>query len=419
LRERGVGRGALADLRSALDRVTRPPLATAVAALMLALLVVVVAGHIATLAAPSHGNIETGTGDFLAFWTGATMIHDGHGTALYEIAAQRELQARILGGASPELQPYLNPPLLALLLSPLVVLGYVRGFLVFIVACAMALAAGLAMLLRVLPAIRARAWGTWTLVFAIASFQPMLQTTFGGQNTPISFALLAALAASLRRGSTAGVALALGLLSYKPQYAVGIGAALLVGGCWRALAGAGAVAAAHWLAGTLVCGLAWPAQMLDFLRIYRPAELRENLAEHFSWVRTADFLFPSPLDTVLAVLGVVAIVALWWRYRALAREGAPAWTALAVTGTMLASPHEQYYDAALLVLPVALLVEHGLARDRSPSLAARIALAAVYVGYPLWEWAPTLGIQPLFLVLAALFAWSVSACREAAAAAPA
>ena len=409
------GSRPLADLRSALDRLTVPPLLTAVAALLLVLLLAVAGRHLLHLEPPSGGRIDVGTGDFLAFWTGAVLLHDGAGASLYDVSAQQHLQAQILGGQSPQFQGYLNPPLLAIALSLLVPLGYLPAFYAYVLACTILLVAGLVMLLRMVPSIRGHRLGAWTLVLVIASYQPMFQTTVGGQNTPITFALLTGLALALQARSSGWAALALGLLTFKPQYAVGAGIALLFAGNWPVLAGGALLGGCHWLVGAWWSGLDWPLDMLAFMRAYRPLELAANADTHFSWVSVVNLLLPTPIASVLVALGALAVLAAWWRFRELGRRGDPAWMALVVCGTMFASPHQQYYDVALLALPVAVLIDHHIAlRGSMPSLATRLLLAAAYVGYPLWSCSEWLRFQPLFLVLLGVSGWAIRCCMESA-----
>ncbi len=400
----------LEELRSALDRLTRPPLVTAAAAGIFVLLFGIVLRHLWGLEPPSGGEIETGTGDFLAFWTGAVTLHEGRATELYSYSAQQALQARLLGGAPTGFQPYLNPPLLAVLLEPLVPLGYVRAFYVYDLASALLLLLGLFALLRLLPVVRSAGGGLLATVFLVAGYQPMLQTTLGGQNTAITFALLCALALALRGSSAVPAAVALGLLTYKPQYAIGAGLALAMAGRWTVLVGSGLLALLHYALGAWKIGALWPLAMLEFMKDYRPHEIAENADTHFSWVRTADFLLPSPFDTAAAAVGVFLVLALWWRHRDLGKQATGPWVALVVTGTMLISPHQQYYDAALLTLPAALLVEHRLRRTGGLPLAIRVALAAAWVGYPAWRWGAELHVQPLFLLLLGLATWAVREC---------
>jgi hypothetical protein len=405
--------GFLAAFRSALDRLTRPPLAFAAGAVLLGLSLVVVSTHLVGLEPPSASRAEgTRTGDFLAFWTGAVTLAEGRGDELYDVEAQRRLQGRILGRVPTFFQPYLNPPLLAVLLSALVPLGYLTAFHLYGLGSALLLSLGLALLVRALPHIRAQPFGTWTLFVLVVDYQPMLQTALVGQNSSTTFALLAALTLALQRSWTWVAAVVLGLLTYKPQYAIGVGIALLMAGHWRVVVGGGALGVAHWLLGAWWCGWRWPLEMLAFLRQAQPLEQASNEAYHFSWVRTADLLLPGPADSVAAVAGVALVLAAWWRFRDLGRRGECAWMALVVCGTSLASPHLQYYDAALLTLPACLLVEEVLRAGRPVTFGTRMLLATAFFGYPAWKLGPALGVQPLFFMLLGLAWWATRTCVD-------
>ena len=405
--------GLLAALRSALDRLTRPPLALAAGAFLLGLSLLVVSTHLVRLETPSESRPEsTGTGDFLAFWTGAVTLAEGRGHELYDVDAQQRLQRRILGGSPTYFQPYLNPPLLAVLLSALAPLGFLPAFYLYGLGSVLLLSLGLVLLVRALPHIRAEPLGTWTLLVLVLDYQPMLQTALVGQNSSTTFALLAALTLALQRSWTWGAAGLLGLLTYKPQYAIGVGIALLMAGHWRVVAGGGALGVAHWLLGAWWCGLRWPLEMLAFLGQAHPMEQTFNEAYHFSWVRTADLLLSSPADSVAAVAGIALVLAVWWRFRELGRRGEGIWMALIVCGTLLASPHLQYYDAALLTLPACLLVEDQLRAGQPVSVATRVLLAAAFFGYPAWKLGPVIGVQPLFFMLLGLAWWATRSCLD-------
>jgi hypothetical protein len=401
--------GPLREVASALDRLTRPPLLGAFAGLLLALSLLVVGAHLATLRPPPTGDgIEIGTGDFLAFWTGAVALD--RDVPLYDWNVQQGLQTEVVG-PSDSFQGYLNPPLLAAALQPLVRFGYLPAYYAFVAACALASAGTLFLLARSTPRVAAEPSGAWTLAVVVLGFHPVLRTTFGGQNTPFTLFLMTALFASLRE-RPALAAVALGLLTFKPQYALGLGFALLLAGHVRVVAGGAAIGGLHYLLGAALIGPRWPLEMLRYLREYRPAEMLANADTHFSWALALEFALPAPVARVLGPVGVIGVVAAWVRFRHLGREAHPAWVALAVLGTMLASPHLQYYEAALFVLPAALLVDQELGRRGMP-LGGRLALAAAYVGYPLAESADRLGFQPLAIVLVAMFAWAVAASLRA------
>jgi hypothetical protein len=83
-----------------------------------------------------------------------------------------------------------------------------------------------------------------------------------------------------------------------------------------------------------------------------------------------------------------------------------------VSGTMLVSPHLNYYDAGVLVLPVLLGLDHVIARYGVPSVGWRVALVALWASYYSWKLGVILGFQPLVLVLAVVFIWLLILLRR-------
>jgi hypothetical protein len=148
---------------------------------------------------------------------------------------------------------------------------------------------------------------------------------------------------------------------------------------------------------------------------YGPKELAANGATHFSWVRAVDYAAPAPVDTLLTIAGLVGVGAVLWRAGRSIRADEPAfgaWYALLVTASMLVSPHLQYYDVGVLVLPVLLLAEDA-ARRGPLGLGARLAVAAAWGAAPAWVLAPRLGLQPLTLLLVATFGVAAVAAGSA------
>jgi hypothetical protein len=67
---------------------------------------------------------ETWRADFTAHYTGALLVREGHGAALYDLDLQGRRQRALLSGRHlyDGLLPYHHPPYVALLLSPLAAL---------------------------------------------------------------------------------------------------------------------------------------------------------------------------------------------------------------------------------------------------------------------------------------------------------
>lgn len=93
-----------------LDRGTTPPVLTLFAVLHALALGVVAARYLLSLERPVGPGGNVVLGDFMAFFTGATMICRGQGASLYDLVLQRRIQTGIVGVELRYWQPYHNPP---------------------------------------------------------------------------------------------------------------------------------------------------------------------------------------------------------------------------------------------------------------------------------------------------------------------
>jgi hypothetical protein len=352
----------------------------------------------------SEGNPQTG--DFLAFYTGAATIAGGHGLALYDLDAQRTLQAALVGGTSTNWQPYVNPPGLAILLSPFVRFGYHWTFFAFDTAGLFLFVLAVRHLGSELPALTRTSVVAWTTLLAVVAHQAVIHPLLGGQNTGITLSLLGLAYVAHRRDKRVYLGLVLGLLTFKPQYLLVLGPLMLLRGELLAVGIAGAVAIGHYALGVMFCGWDWPLRMLHTLQTYGPIEQASQGINHFSLRMAAMNALPEPFGAGVAAVGIVLVLAVLTAYRlALDRThpGFPVAWGMVVTGTMLVSPHLNYYDAGVLVLPVLLALDHVTARYGVPDAGWRVALVTLWGSYFSWKLGPTLGFQPLVLVLSVVF----------------
>ena len=74
--------------------------------------------------------------DYVAFYTGWSILRDGEGSALYNLEQQLKYQKQIVGNAGPvlpyRLLPFINPPHAALLFMPLAYLSFTTASYVFL-----------------------------------------------------------------------------------------------------------------------------------------------------------------------------------------------------------------------------------------------------------------------------------------------
>jgi hypothetical protein len=184
----------------------------------------------------------SGHHDFFAFYSAATLVHDGHPQALYDAgtltALQRQLYPHPVGYAG--YMPFINPPAAAAFLSPLATLTESTARLVWLlisvglaVACALVLTAGRGIRVRLAA-----------LLVVLATF-PAYQTFTEGQwSFVLLLGCLVALVAA-RRGHETLAGVALGVLWLKPPLLVLVLIWLLLTRHWRVAEGmAGAVIAA-------------------------------------------------------------------------------------------------------------------------------------------------------------------------------
>jgi hypothetical protein len=249
-----------------------------------------------------------------------------------------------------------------------------------------------------------------TGLLLVVGFHPLMRTMIGGQNTPLTFLLLVGFLVAMlqQRALLAGVFL--GLLSYKPQLLPLFVIWLLSQKNYRALFTAVAVTGAHYFVGALYCGPGWPLAWMRAIGQYAPIERAQNSLDHFSASQAIPHLLPGLSGMLLLILLTGAI--LFGLYRLAVRLGPPATVSLSflaalLCGALLVSPHLQYYEAGLLVIPVVMLLEQLSSSGEPINLGVRWSLIGLYLGYvPLYDSANTLGWQPLFVVLLGLSIWA-------------
>ncbi len=315
--------------------------------------------------------------DFDAFYAAAGLLFDSQRGSLYDPSQSSRL--------APELRRapgnYFNPPLFALLYSPLTVLALpeARRGLIFIIA---ALSAGL------LPLVFYWRRGMMTVVLsslAIASFWPLYETMRYG-HISVLFALVAGLALvclETKRDARAGLLVA--FLALKPSIALAPLGFLAWQGQRRALAAAGLGLAGFVLLPFLLLGL----HSLDDYRILLSATREDSFtlkggisggaAFMFNWNGFIARLFrvdPKPAIVFpFYLLTVLLMVKVWAR-----NDLRTGWLATTLA-TLLALPHMLWYDW-VLVLPAGL----ALALER-PSIRLVSLLVAVHfcVNVSTWQ----------------------------------
>lgn len=225
-------------------------------------------------------------GDLPGFYGLGRLVLEGHGTHLYDLEYQREVQNRFWPALGQEVFPTMYPPVVALVMAmiawippvPLrwLIVGFECALLVFCV--------------------RVCAKDKWIERWGLILFSmPVLISVVGVQNTTISIFLIVLMQNLLgkRRPFLAGCAA--GFLFYKPQVGVIVGTIAAIGGGGGFLAGLIISLLFQYGAGYLVCGGEWLLPWIERMRSF--STIRASL-DGFQMTGLAEHL---PLDGALGL----------------------------------------------------------------------------------------------------------------------
>ncbi|MDR3514041.1 MAG: glycosyltransferase family 87 protein [Caulobacteraceae bacterium] len=377
------------------DRAARPPATSRIGAILalavLALYVlfgVVVGLHTHARLGPSGAPLFY---DFSAFYEAGRFADAGHAAAAYDDKAMIAAERAAFPGITVRL-PWNYPPSFQMLFMPLAALPYVAAWLIW-----SSVLYGLYALLarRLLPT-----RDLWVALLLPAAAINLLV----GQNGFLSTVLMGAGVLALERRPIVGGVL-LGLLSYKPHFAVLAPVLLVFTRQWRALGGAVVSGAALLLLSLAILG---PDAWLAFAdKALHPAVFTSSSSDWRN-IPSVQILartlgLPPVAASVLhwAVALAATVGAAWvWRRSDDARLRAGALAA----ATLLVTPYLRLYDLTLLILPIAALMAPA---DGEPGLGERAILVVAWLAPAVLLFTPP-GVQlgPLVtLALMALVLW--------------
>lgn len=318
------------------------------------------------LLAREHGSRQRiASADFAAYATGAALAARGDGAHLYDAAAQAVAQAEIIapyrfpGG----LLAFLNPPHVALALSPLARLDYAAAFRVWLLLQLVVVALVARSAAAVVGA--RGALERWVVYTAVGAFWPVFYAVQIGQLSPLLLLALLRLYLALdaapgaARDARAGAWLF--VLGAKPQLLLVLPLMLLLAGRGRAVAWAVAFGAAA----VVVTGLAlgwdvWSGYARGIGAIER--YFAQGTPEHMVSLRgLLSPLFGATQTTLVVVwLSLAAITlaaASFWRRHPVTPHEPTAFAlryATAVALSLLFSPHLFIQDVTLWLAPLAI-----------------------------------------------------------------
>jgi glycosyl transferase family 87 len=211
-----------------------------------------------------------------------------------------------------------------------------------------------------------------------------------GQNAPFGLLLAQLAVAGIARRSLALTALPLGLLLYKPTYALPLIGVLLLRTRLRELGAVAAIAMGWYVASVAATGgdWRWPAEWAALIARYAPGDLSVNGA----FVVSVPGLLARAGAGVPAIVAVAALGALAVAF-AVRRAGALEAASAACLAGVALSPHALAYDAALALPMIAFTAARLGEPGRMRFLLAMFMLA------PLFFVSPLLRFDPLAVVV--------------------
>ncbi len=340
-------------------------------------------------------------GDFPAFYGAGSIFWDGEFDVLYD--ADRQELAQVGLGIDGYLA-FAYPPHVAAGYAPLGALPFQLSYFIHTALMAGAFIGALGLLSPVVPLVK-----RWRIPLTAAgfTFYPLGIAIGGGQNASLTVLGLAAVWRGLHDDREWLAGLAAGLMMYRPQYALPVIGLMLLSRHFKAVGWAGATTVVTWAGTAAVFGASWLTDWFETVLpfVERDAEVNaQNSISALGFFQAAfsvDSTFALVIGFAIAATVVLTLMGLWIqpdRFTLADRMGA-----LAI-GSLLISPHTNFYDAALLVIAaIAILARHD--RETAPIGLLVIGWIAVLV-HPLTD-----GVRatPLAIVVFGAFVAMIAA----------
>jgi hypothetical protein len=332
-------------------------------------------------------------GDYPAFYGAGRIIAEGDGANLYSPARQHAIQEGLFPREQSSFLAFSYPPFVALAYYPLSLFSFKVSYIVHTLLMVGALIWALQLLRPVNPLIDR--YPLPALALAL-SFYPLFRAITGGQNTALTLLLLVSGWRLLLAGREWPAGIILGLLLFKPQFALPLLGLLVLSGRWRVGLGGLLTGMMLYLLGAWVSGPRWPLAWSGFAWWFTQTDVVVNCANSVSWLGFFQALagFERPLALILgygAIALTIAGCVLVWMSGGRRGDLTAQW-GLTMPALVLIPFHVMYYDVSLVLFTYAAMIAAHYAK-----IWPLIGVAWL-VGFSQML-NTVLGFSPLFLVL--------------------
>jgi len=360
--------------------------------------------------------------DFVQFYVAGQLANQHQPSVIYDVSVFSRLQHQVVPEMSPtQMHIFGYPPVVAELFRPFALLPYWWSYCAWLAFSLTLYASGLWLLLRSLIRVSHR-----TSAFLLALSAPMytLETWIGGQLSVLAFFAVVLFIYCFEKRWPVWAGLALGLATYKPSLVVIPAAMMIVGGCWRMLAGLSASSALMILGSFAAAGVNGFELWIARLRVFSAfATSNEAILRRTKYVDLNSFFTillgassaERALATVVTSAAFLFLAWTWWRCRRSSHKSHDTqrylWAA-ALTWALMINVYAPVYDTILLVPAAALVASSVEGRSRREQMSLQVWLIALWlVPWLTQSWADYLRLQILTPVLAGFGYWALTLAR--------
>lgn len=370
--------------------------------------------HGKSLLAKSLGN------DFVAFYTSGRILDQHEPARLYEPEYLWRLEHETVPETPPnEICPFAYPPVVAQLFRPLASVPYRWAYCIWLAFSMAVYALGLWLLFRDR---HCASYRRTAVLLSLSAPMYIMETWIGGQLSFVTFFAVALFVYCFENGWPALAGLALGVVAYKPSLIAIPVAVMIVGGCWRMLAGLGGSTTLMALASVASTGADGFERWIRYLRVYGSVVTSDHSPFPLNKYVDLNTFFAALLGRnsfarVFAAVSIGACFAIlawsWWQSRRQRSHEVQRYLwAATLAWTLIINVYVGIYDAVLLVPAAALVARSSANRGKPEQVELQAWLTLLWVASWFTQ-AMALGLrlQILTVVIAGFGYWALSLAR--------
>lgn len=328
------------------------------AAMAVAFIIAVISGNGASTLTGRLG------GDYAAFYGAGRIIAKGEFEELYNWKRQLDAQKDLFPGEEKSFLPFMNPPYVALAYLPLSLLPYRLSYAIH----TLLLVGALLMTLHLLRPMNAHIDRHYLFAFTLLLFfYPVLRSVLGGQNTALTLLLIACSWRAVEDGHEFRAGFFLGLLLFKPHFALPLIGVYVLSGRWRIGISSVITTLFLYVIGIFMQGPRWVTIWFEYAKWAIQPPMGFEADKAISWLGFfkallgVDSTFALILGWTMLLGTIIGISWIW--FVGGRRADLSAQIGVAAPCLLLIPPHVYYYDAGVLFFTYTVLVTKHLKRQ--------------------------------------------------------